>query len=161
MANEPDPPLEQAKALALRLLAHRARTEAQIRARLERAGFEAPVIDAALARLRDLRFLDDAAYAEARAETLLSRGRFGPAAAEQRLAAEGVVEATAAAAVRAACGPRDERALARECLASRRPALSPEASPAERARAARFLLGRGFSEETVRDVLSAWEDPSS
>ncbi len=157
VATELDSPLEKAKAAALRLLAHRARTQAQIRARLERAGFDAAVIDAALDRLRELRFLDDAAYAQARAETLLARGRFGPAAAEQRLTAEGIPAAAAAGAVRAARGQRDERALAQECLASRRPVLALEATPSERARAARFLLGRGYSEEVVRDVVSAWE----
>jgi regulatory protein len=152
---------ERAKALALRLLAHRARSEAQVRARLQRAGFASEAIDAALSRLRELRFLDDAAYAQARAETLLSRGRFGPAAAAARLAGEGVPEAMALAAIRAACGQRDERALARECLAARRLPLSPGAPAKERARAARFLLGRGFSEEAVRDLLSSWEDSSS
>ncbi|MEI6226638.1 MAG: hypothetical protein WCS72_17985, partial [Deltaproteobacteria bacterium] len=51
-----------ARARALRLLAARPRTEAQIRERLVQAGF-ADEVEGVVAWLKDLRYLDDAAFA--------------------------------------------------------------------------------------------------
>ncbi len=145
-------------ALALKLLAHRARSESEVHRRLALAEFVPEIIASTLARLRELRYLDDAAYARARAQTLLSRGRFAPEAVEQRLLATGVARQVAQAAVREACGERDEPALARACLAARRPALGLEATEVEKVRAARFLLARGFSEEIARQVVGLPDD---
>ena len=159
MASE-DEPLERAKALALKLLAHRARSQEEVRRRLERKGFAAEVVGATLARLRELGYLDDGAYARSRAESLLARGRLAPAAVERRLSASGVAAPTARAAVDEARGERTERDLARACLEARRPALERGSPLAERIRAARFLAGRGFSEEVVREVVGLDEGPA-
>ncbi len=86
-------PLARAKALAHRLLAARARTEAQVRARLVKAELGEQA-EAVLAWLKDLRYLDDEAYARARARGLTAPGQLGPRAAEQRLLGAGVVLAS-------------------------------------------------------------------
>ena len=160
MTIDREPAFERAMALSLKLLAHRARSESEIHRRLQRAGFAPEVTETTVARLKELRYLDDAAYARSRAQTLLSRGRFAPKMVEQRLAAVGVPEQTALAAVREARGERDERELARSCLATRRPALGLEATRLEKVRAARFLSARGFSEEVAREVVGLPEDPA-
>jgi regulatory protein len=155
------PPLARAKAIALRQLAARPRTEAQVRARLARAELAAEA-DAVIAWLLGLGYLDDAAYARARARALVARGRVGPRLAERRLVAEGIERGRARAEIGAAlaeAGADGEADLCR-ALAERRAGsadLAALETPA-RARLSRFLLGRGFSGAVVARVLGVWED---
>jgi regulatory protein len=161
MADEPDP-LQRAKAHALRLLAARARSEQEIRARLARAGL-AEVADAVVAWLGGLGYLDDRAFAAARARSLLRPGRLGPRLAERRIVAAGVDGPDARAAVAEALlaaggGSGGELALCR-ALAERRAGGDPAAlDERARARLARFLLGRGFSGAVVAQVVGGRED---
>jgi len=55
--------LSRAKARALRMLAARARTEAQVKERLLQLGFDPEIAGAAVAWLRSLGYLDDEAFA--------------------------------------------------------------------------------------------------
>jgi regulatory protein len=161
----PEPPLARAKAIALRQLAARMRTEAQIRVRLAREDL-AGEADAVVAWLRELRYLDDEAYARARARDLVGAGRYGPRQASQRLVRDGIPPDRARAALsEALCadGARDaataELALCR-VLAARRARGQALSDLDERARArlARFLAGRGFSGRVVAAVLGVYED---
>lgn len=149
-------PQSRARARALRLLAARPRTEAQIRARLVQAGFggeEAEVV----AWLRELGYLDDSAFARDRAAGLLAPGRLGPRMAEQRLVAAGIPREAARGAVRAAIGD-DEIARCRT-LAERRARAAPQSlDSSEKARLSRFLLRRGFSGRAVSSVLGVYVD---
>jgi regulatory protein len=158
-------PLARAKAIALRQLAARPRTEAQVRARLARAELAAEA-DAVVAWLLRLGYLDDAAYARARSRALVAPGRLGPRLAERRLVAEGVERGRARAAVTEALadaagreGAAGEAGLCR-ALAERRAGTTDLAALDARARArlSRFLLGRGFSGPVVARVLGVWED---
>ncbi len=151
--------LARAREVALRYLAAAARTEAQVRARLARDGLEGEG-DAVVAWLRHLGYLDDEAFARARARGLTAPGKLGPRAAERRLLQAGVAAASARAAVAAALAeaPGGEAARCR-ALAERRArgglgALDPKG----RARLARFLLGRGFSGAVVARTLGGFED---
>jgi len=164
VATDAETPEERARALALRVLAFRARTEAQIRRRLTRSGF-AGEAEAVVAWLLRLGYLDDAAWARATARSLTRPGRLGPRAAERRLVEAGVSPAGAREAVAEALGqaPRGsdpaEVALCR-ALAERRapgPALGG-LDDRGRARLARFLLGRGFSGEAIQRVLGLRAD---
>jgi SOS response regulatory protein OraA/RecX len=116
--------------------------------------------------LLGLGYLDDAAYASARARELISSGRAGPRLAERRLAAAGIAaprarEAVAVALAEAAGsgGGEGEATLCRE-LAERRAGTKSLGGLDDRGRArlARFLLGRGFSGEAVARVLGGYED---
>jgi regulatory protein len=171
-------PLEAAKALALRVLAFHARSEAQLRARLVRAGHE-PVADEVLAWARRLGYLDDAAFARGTARALLAR--LGPRAAERKLRQAGVAAAEAAAAVARAAEERAaERVAERGPTASRAPREAPELTlcraalarrlrgagtaglePRDRARLARWLLGRGFSGGAVARALDLEAEPDA
>lgn len=165
MPRDPPTPREQARAIALRQLAARPRTEAQLRARLARAELSAEA-DETIGWLRGLGYLDDAAYARARARGLLTHGRAGPRLAERRLVADGIAAADARAAVGEALDGADrptrgaaELALCRE-LAARRTRGADPASLDERTRArlARFLLGRGFAGGVVAQVVGSYVD---
>jgi regulatory protein len=128
-----DSPQSRARSRALRLLAARPRTEAQILERLARAGFEAEA-EGVVAWLRDLRYLDDDAFARDRAASLVAPGRLGPRMAERRLVAAGIPRDAARRAVREALGD------------------------GEKARLSRFLLGRGFSGRAVSAALGVYVD---
>lgn len=156
-----DPPAEtpetRARAVALRALAARALSEAQLRERLEKAGFSSEAA-AVVSWLRNLKYLDDSAYARTRAEELLSLGRLGPRLAAQRIEAQGIPQPVALLAVEEvllALGGRGEgeltlcRALAQKKIGEDLASLDPR----RRTRLARFLCGRGFTEESVAAVL--------
>ena len=157
----------RAREIALRMLAARPRTEAQVRARLAREEL-AGEADAVISWLRGLGYLDDAAYARARAASLLKPGRLGPQLAERRLAQEGIAPGAARAAVRQTLEGGEgsgrgagaaELDLCRT-LAERRSRGTPLASldGKGRARLARFLAGRGFDGRVVAAVLGIYVD---
>jgi regulatory protein len=151
-----DSPQSRARSRALRLLAARPRTEAQILERLVRAGFAAEA-SAAVAWLRDLGYLDDDAFARDRAALLVAPGRLGPRLAEWRLVAAGISRDSARRAVQDALGDEE---MARCRLLAERRAGGPPADLDERgkARVSRFLLGRGFSGRAVSSALGVYVD---
>jgi regulatory protein len=155
-------PSTRARNVALRYLASRARTEAQVRARLARAELAAEA-DAVVAWLVRLGYLDDEAYARGRARSLVAQGRLGPRLAERRLVGAGLDRARARAAIAAALADDPdaggEVGLCR-ALAERRARTAELASLDDRTRRrlARFLLGRGFAGAVVARVLGLYED---
>lgn len=159
-------PLERARAVALRVLAFHARTEAQLRARLARDGL-AGQADEVLAWLRRLGYVDDAAWARAHARALV-QARAGPRRVEARLRAAGIPDSSARRALEEAMAERAserpgrepaEVALCRAALAARLRGADPDdLDERARARAARYLLGRGFSGAAVARALGLRED---
>ena len=141
---------------ALRLLARRAYTAAEMEAALERAGVSERERAEAVARLRELGYMDDLEVARARARTLLGRGA-APRLAERRLGEQGVAAAQARAAVgEAAQGASEvellERAL-RKVLRGRAPG-----GDKERRRAFRALVAKGHRPAQVARALGiSWE----
>jgi regulatory protein len=113
-----------------------------------------------------LGYLDDAAYAAARARALLGSGRAGPLLAERRLSGAGIpaerareAVAAALAEVAGAGGGEGEARLCR-ALAERRAGTAELDGLGERdrARMARWLVGRGFSGAAVARTLGVYED---
>lgn len=147
---KPAPP-PTAYGTALRWLTIRERTESELRLKLKRKGFEPSEIDAAIERVRNLGYLDDVRFARGRAQALLGRGKLGPRGVAARLAAAGVTREQAKEAVQEAMSERDELELARAALKKKR---VDRDDPKSRARAARFLLARGFSSDVVRRAVN-------
>jgi regulatory protein len=145
-------------AIALKILARRAYSEAEVRRRLERGTFTPGEIDAAIARLKELRYLDDRAYALDRAAALLGSRKMAPAQVAAKLAAAGVAGRDADAAVEQARAGASELELARLALAKRRPRVDESAPARERDRAARWLMSRGFTEEAARALLGLTDE---
>ncbi len=136
----------------MRLLAAHDRSRAELSARLSAAGHPEPELRAALGRLAELGYLDDARLAAA--EVARFRGRLGPAGAEAKLLGRGLspeLAKGAAEALRAG-----EASAARALCAERYGA--PPFEPKVLARAARFLAGRGFSAEVVEALLPRDDD---
>jgi len=145
----------------VRYLAAAARTERQVRARLKKAELSGQA-DGVIEWLRELRYLDDDAYARARARSLIASGRIGPRTAERRLVRAGIAAGAARAAVAGALAEEAPGGEAAQCraLALRRARGTPlgELDARARARMARFLLGRGFSGSAVAKALGGFDD---
>jgi len=126
---------------ALALLSRRAYTEAELRKKL--ADYPETEVEAALARLRAWGYLDDRALAEAFVRG--RAGRYGRYRLARDLLARGVPEAL----VKELVSDLAEEEAAVSLLARRWVRYR-----GDRARAVRFLLGRGFSLEAA---LSAYD----
>ena len=142
----PDSPAEL-KARALRFLARREHSRAELSRKLAPHAESAEALLFLLDELEKRRQLSDERYAEVRAHWM-SR-KYGAARIRQDLKSKGISDELSG---RAAAG-MNELQKAREILARkyRQPATTRE----ERARRARFLQSRGFSYDTIRSALSS------
>lgn len=157
MRRRPAPPESPtpaaARTLALRWLAGRELTAAQIRDRLRRRLFPADAIDAAIAGLQADGLLDDLRAAEARARHETAIRRRGRHRVLRQLQAIGVEPETAARAVAGVFADVDEDRQIAEAIARRlRGAPVPREARA-RARLARWLLTQGFDGDRIRRAL--------
>ena len=154
----------RARYAAMNLLAHRARSRAELRRRLWRKEFPDAVIETTLAWLEERDYVDDRAFAESFVRDRLRlkpRGRVGLI---QELRKKGVDNAVAEAAIDAVMDAEevDERALAIESARAwarknRRVLREADASREDRQKARRRLYGhlarRGFAPDAVRAAL--------
>jgi regulatory protein len=132
----------------LRLLTIRDRSEHEVRQRLSQRGVDGADIDAIVERLHRHRYLDDRRFAEGMAERARRRGH-GSLRLRAALGVKGVARDEIDAVVAATFA--DEEEQARKVLRKRYKAM-PE-DDAARARAARFLLQRGFPPRLVLAIL--------
>ncbi|MBI5504101.1 MAG: RecX family transcriptional regulator [Deltaproteobacteria bacterium] len=145
---------------AFRLLARRSYTQAELRLRLERA-WDQPAVTAALARLTELRLIDDEAWAERFARDRLERVGRGRRRILAELIARGVDAELAARVIGRVIDPERERDRARTLVAnilgerseSDRPGAQRRPDQRELAGAFRRLVARGFPSALVRDLL--------
>ena len=140
---------------ALKMLARRELSEAQVRQRLARRGHDAADIDEAVARLREERALDDQRTAEAIARTETGiRGR-GKLRVRQRLASAGIPNATARRALDEVFNTIDSDALLTSAVDKRLHGRTEIADDREFARLYRYLIGQGFEADRVLNALTA------
>ena len=145
---------DELRARALRLLARREHTRAELARKLAPEAASRDVLETLLAQLEGRKQLSDERYAEARAHQL-SR-KFGAARVRRELVAKGV-EREAAARFAADVEKTDlERARAIVARKYRIRASGPQ----ERMRRARFLQSRGFSPEVIRRALGRFSEAS-
>ena len=140
---------DELKARALRLLARREHTRAELARKLAPDAESPEVLEVLLGQLEGRKQLSDERYAEARAHRLSQK--FGALRVRRELVAKGVERE--AAARFAADAEKTDLARARSILA--RKYRTAATSPSERARRMRFLLSRGFSGDVIRRALGA------
>jgi regulatory protein len=152
-----DPELRKAMERAGRWLALRPRTESEMRDRLLQGGFDEGTVESAVARLVQLRLIDDESFARQWVEERARRKGLGPRALVAELEAKGVAPDVAEAAVGEAGDDEEPRALewARRQLS--RVADLPLGKQAERIR--KGLLRRGFDLETAESATRAVMPP--
>jgi len=155
-------PPQSAYQRALRRLARRDHSVAELRRALEERGYPPQEIEAALDRLHRERYLDDAGYAERYARSRLAHQGQGRALIRQGLRRRGVGRPEAEAGLAGALREVDETAVL-DTLARRYWRQHARVEPARRLpRLWSFLVRRGFAPGQVRDRLSAlwprWSD---
>lgn len=162
----------QAKDLCLRLLTDRARSRAELAAKLEQKGFAADVAERTLDRLTEVGLVDDAEFAQQWVRSRHLYAGKGKRALAMELRRKGIGQFEAAEALEQIDGD-DERARATELVRKKlrtQPPLPTEGDrreiAAERDRVVRRLVGmlarrgypQGLAFEVVRNEL-AGHDP--
>lgn len=132
---------------ALRFLAAREHSRAELQRKLAPHAESAEALDILLDELTEKKQLSDARFAEARSH-LLSR-KYGASRIAHDLRSKGVSDEEAQAAMTTARATDLERA--REVY--RRKFRTPPSSREERARCMRFLQSRGFSFDVIKAVM--------
>jgi regulatory protein len=135
--------------LAIRFLAKRDRTIAQVEQFLRSKGASSPQIAQAIHRLSDLRYLNDHAYAQRWVNKRLAVRPMGEARLKVELQAKGISESLAAQVTAEAFREIDEKVLAQRAIQAaqrhgRRSTLS---------QMVRLLRQRGFSEDTIDRMI--------
>ena len=137
------------------MLGRRELSEAQVRQRLARRGHEPDSVDAAVARLRQERAIDDARVAEAIVRSQSSiRGR-GKLRVLREVESAGIAAAIARRAVDDVFDGLDTDALLEASLAKRLDERKPIADDAEFRRLYRYLIGQGFEADRIIAALKA------
>jgi SOS response regulatory protein OraA/RecX len=151
-ASEPLSPEASARAEAYRCLARAPRSAAEIENHLRARGVADALVAATLAFLTERGYVDDDALATRRAEELLLRRGHGVLRVRHELTLRGLADTVVERAITAVLEDRRPTDLARRALA-RRFGERSLVTAADRARAFRFLVGRGHPEDVVSAVL--------
>ncbi|MBM3277024.1 MAG: regulatory protein RecX [Candidatus Handelsmanbacteria bacterium] len=154
-----DEELQKARQLALKYLGQAARSAEQVRQRLEKASFPAPVIDEVLAELAQRRWLDDEQFARSWLEGRLGKRAMGRQRLAQELAQRGVAAETAARVLGEFAGAlNDPEAMVGLLRRQRGRYAGLEEQKAKR-RMLDFLRRRGYAEDGVwRAVNQVWKE---
>ena len=144
-----NPPSAYEKAIAL--LARREHSARELKAKLERRGFDSQESAATLKNLQSKNFQDDARFGEMLVRSRIAGG-YGPRWIIAELKTHGIAEDAASALVDAA--EPDWPALIRVLL-RRRHGAKQVVSVAERRQRVDFLLRRGFDASTVQSITHA------
>ena len=135
---------------ALRLLSYRPRTEHEIRTRLLRRGLPPDVVSAAIEKLRDYGYVDDAAFAQFWVESRNSGSPRGQRLLRRELRGKGVDVETAATATATVA----EEDAARQAALKKERSLRGLEYRDFRNRLAGYLQRRGFGYDVIRPVVN-------
>ncbi len=137
------------------------RTEADLRRlmqqRAEPGATGEAAITAAIQRLKEYGFLNDAAFAETYARLRQENEKLGQRNVRQKLQQKGVSAQIVNDTLEARYGNTDEEALARQHLERKR-IRKPE-NEKETARVMRRLVAAGFSTGVIYKILRQWDVP--
>ena len=148
-------PLDESAARdsALRALARREHSAAELKSKLTRRGHDEQTAVGIVERLAGYGLQSDGRYAEMLARNRMQQG-YGPLRIEAELAAAGIDDAEAAAAIAELECDWGERAR----QVCRRKFKSAPADAADWQRQYRFLAARGFESEQIRAALKGGVD---
>jgi regulatory protein len=147
---EDSPPSDKGFGVAYAFLNKRERTEAEVRARLERAEVRGEEIDVVIVELLEFGYIDDARYARVFTEDKRTLEAWGNERISRALRERGVERELIEAAL--AEGGELDRAIA--LLGQRFPAGPAE--PRDRERAFGMLARKGYESETASDAIREW-----
>ena len=139
--------------LAVRFLAQRDRTVAQVERFLRARGVDPPHIEQAMCRLTDLRYLDDLAYAQRWVERRLATKPMGQERLKAELQAKGISDGLADGVLTEVLRRNGEEVLARRALQ----AMSHQGKRLASGYMARFLYQRGFTDEVIDRMMTEFK----
>lgn len=155
---EQDEAYVEAKQRALNYLAHKPRTEEEVRRKLRRQDVGRPIIDEVVARLYELEYLDDEVYARDYVRNRFASKQYGPVRLRRELEERGIDAALADQAVADFFADQDVTAAARAHAEKRWPRLADEEDPRRRKeKMYRYLRRRGFTTDTIYPILDDLE----
>jgi regulatory protein len=125
--------------------------------RVEPGELGAAAVEAALARLHEHGYLDDAAFAETYARLRRENEKLGERRVKQDLKQKGIHDELIATTLEARYGATNEEALAREYLERKR--LRKPENEKETARVMRRMVTAGFSTGVIYKILRQWDVP--
>jgi regulatory protein len=144
---------ERAYVAGLALLARRELAEAQVRAHLDKRQFRQEDVDAAVARLRRERALDDRRTALACARTEVRLRHHGRVRVLRHIEALGIPRDVARDAVAEVFADLDEAELLEQALDRRLRRGTALDDPVAVRRVHRYLIGQGFDPSAVTGLL--------
>lgn len=155
---ERDDQYVRAKQRALDYLAHKPRTEEEVRRKLRRKDVPEPVIEDVVSRLHELSYLDDEAYAHDYVRNRFSSKKYGPVRIRRELVERGIDRHTAETVVDELFADKDVQAAAREHAEKRWARLADEDDVRRRKQKVyRYLRRRGFTSATITPLLDELE----
>jgi regulatory protein len=139
---------------ALRFLAARPRSEAEVRQRLLRRGLPHDIVVETIGRLHEYGYVDDAEFSRFWVESRSGANPRGRIAVRRELRSKGVDQETVETAVEGLPEERSARKAARKKL----PSLRGLEYPDFRTRLTGYLVRRGFTYDVVREVVKeSWK----
>lgn len=143
---------------AVDLLSRRQQTEAELRRKLRQRGYENGEIGEAIARLVELKYVDDDRTAGEWAAELAGRGGMGRRRAAEKLIARGIEPALVRGKIDAVWDDELEREHASRALQKLlRSSRFPSHGPRRNAKLWRALASRGFNPGIIRILLEELE----
>ena len=146
--------VHRAKQQAYRLLAYRSQTSSELRDRLQRRGYTAPIIDEVLCQLVSDGYIDDHKIALDWARYRLQTKPLGRRRLSWELQKRGIPSESVEEVLREVYREFDERTLAEQVARKRLTSKELPRSPRERRRYARYLFSLGFDADTVAAALA-------
>jgi regulatory protein len=151
--------LDRAEKKAYRLLSLRSHSEKELRVKLLKGGFPAPVADDLIGRLREKGYLDDRAFARQRARDLAMNRLAGDRRISLDLRGRGISEALCREAIREVRGEiGEEEAVDRLIRKKAKGAAVAGMDDRRKARLARSLAGKGFPAGLIFRALKRSEE---
>lgn len=150
--------VEKATSKALNYLSYKARTVYEMRGYLEKKGFCDGVIEEAIKKLGEMKYLDDYNYAVEWLEIQLAAGDKGPKLMEYKLRQKGISPGIAAEAIDKLIDGNMEFEMATS-LFLKKYGQNPNLNYTEKQKAGAFLSRKGFSYEVVVKVLDLESGP--
>jgi regulatory protein len=140
---------------AAKLIASRLHSTAELRRKLVRKEFGQAVVDAVLADLARMGYLDDAAFAKAKASSAARYKQHGKRRAKTELLRAGVSGEVADAALDEVYDRNDSLAAARELARKQAPRLKKLDPQVARRRLMGMLQRRGFEYDEIKQVVES------
>jgi regulatory protein len=147
------PPQEKAKQRAFRLLAMRARSEKELRAKLKEKGFDESVVEEVTARLRELNYLNDESFARQWALNLAVNKLFGNRRIEASLLEKGIPQPLIRQVLTEVRAELTEQKAVILLIRKKLDSGARKIDDREIRRLAQSLMGKGFPPGLVFDIL--------